>query len=87
MCDIDFVNPTNKKRKTDIEDQWQPCAQTKKTPSDYARPQDNPKISKEKLYETVHNQLPKACLFTIIRGTWSTKESLTSPCVIDKNQF
>ena len=56
----------------------------KKAPIDYAGPQDNPNISKEILYETVYNQLPKACLFNIIRDTWSTKESLTSPCVIDK---
>ena len=85
MCDIEFVNPTNKKRKTGtVEDPLQPCARTKKARIDFAGPQDNPNISKEKLYETVHNQLPNACLFTIVRDTWSTSESLTSPCIDDR---
>lgn len=79
VCDIQFVNPTNKKRKT--EDPLQLCARTKKARIDYAGPQDNPNISKEKLYETIHNQLPNACLFTILRDTWSTSESLTSLCI------
>ena len=85
MCVIEFVNPTNKKRKTgNVDDPLQPCAHTKKTPIDYTRPQDNPNITKEKLYETVHNQLPNACLFTIVRDRWSTSESLTSPCIDDR---
>ena len=48
MCDIEFVNPTNKKRKTgNVDDPLQPCAHTKKTPIDYTGPQDNPNITKE----------------------------------------
>lgn len=53
-------------------------AHTKRTCIDYARPQDNPNISKEKLHETVHSQLSNACLFTLVRDTWNSSESLTS---------
>lgn len=35
------------------------------------------------LFKTKHNQLPNACLFTIVRDVWSTSESLTSPCIDD----
>ena len=79
------MNPANKKRKTgNVEDPLQPCPRTKKAHIDYTGPQDNPNISKEKLYETVHNQQTNACLFTIVRDTWSTSEPLTSPCIDDK---
>ena len=67
-----------------VDDSLQPCAHTKKTPIDYTGPQDNPNITEEKLYETVHNQLPNACHFTIVRDRWSTSESLTSPCIDDR---
>ena len=67
-----------------VDDSLQPCAHTKKTPIDYTRPQDNPNITKEKLYETVHNQLPNACHFTIVRDRCSTSESLISPCIDDR---